>query len=121
MFFIHGGVETEEREDVRKIVNESKNSIIVASYGTFAQGINIVNLHNIIFASPTKSRIRTLQSIGRGLRQSAEKQHCKLFDIADNLTVNKKKNYTLNHLIERVKMYNSEQFPYELHSIDLRD
>ena len=121
VFFIHGGVETEEREDVRKIVNESKNSIIVASYGTFAQGINIVNLHNIIFASPTKSRIRTLQSIGRGLRQSAEKQHCKLFDIADNLTVNKKKNYTLNHLIERVKMYNSEQFPYELHSIDLRD
>jgi len=121
VFFVHGGVDGEDREDIRRIVEQEKDAIIVASYGTFSTGINIKNLHNIIFASPTKSRIRTFQSIGRGLRISDTKDSMVLFDIADNLSTSKdKKNYTLNHLIERVKMYNSEGFPYELHTIKLR-
>jgi len=120
VFFVHGGVDGEEREEIRSIVEKETNAIIVASYGTFSTGINIRNLHNVIFASPTKSRIRTLQSIGRGLRISDVKNTCTLFDIADNLSHSNKKNYTLNHLIERVKMYNSEGFPYELHAIKLR-
>jgi len=77
-------------------------------------------INNIVFASPTKSRIRTLQSIGRGLRTLEGKTECKLFDIADDLIYNKKNNYTMNHLIERVTMYNMESFPYELHNIDIR-
>jgi type I site-specific restriction endonuclease len=121
IFFVHGGVDGAEREAIRGIVEKESDAIIVASYGTFSTGINIKNLHNVIFASPTKSRIRTLQSIGRGLRISDTKDSMTLFDIADDLSPTKdKKNYTLNHLIERVKMYSSEGFPYELHNIKLR-
>lgn len=120
VFYVHGGVDGEEREEIRHIVEKETDAIIVASYGTFSTGINIKNLHNVIFSSPTKSRIRTMQSIGRGLRVSDTKNSMTLFDIADDLTHNKKKNYTLNHLIERVKMYSGEGFPYELHNIKLR-
>ena len=73
LFFIHGGVDAGERELVREITETEKNAIIVASYGTFSTGINIKNLHNVIFASPSKSRIRNLQSIGRVLRKGKGK------------------------------------------------
>jgi len=118
--FVSGEVEAQTREDIRKLVERTTDNIIVASYGTFSTGINIRNLHNIIFASPTKSRIRTLQSIGRGLRVSDTKNKCKLYDISDDLTLNRKKNFTLNHLIERVKMYNEESFPYEIYTVKLK-
>lgn len=120
IFFIHGGVDTEERELVRKITEEEINAIIVASYGTFSTGINIRNLHNIIFASPSKSRIRNLQSIGRVLRKSKEKISATLYDIADDITSNTKRNYTLNHLVERIKIYNEENFNYEIITINLK-
>ena len=120
VFFIHGGIDTEERELVRKITEQESNAIIVASYGTFSTGINIKNLHNIIFASPSKSRIRNLQSIGRVLRKSKEKVSATLYDIADDITHNSKRNYTLNHLVERIKIYNEENFDYEIISINLK-
>ena len=104
VFFVHGGVDTEERELVREITEKENNAIIVASYGTFSTGINIRNLHNIIFASPSKSRIRNLQSIGRVLRKGANKVKATLYDIADDCTYKTKRNYTLNHLIERIKI-----------------
>jgi hypothetical protein len=94
VFFIHGGVDTEERELVRKITEEESNAIIVASYGTFSTGINIKRLHNVVFASPSKSRIRNLQSIGRVLRKGKEKVSATLYDIADDMTHNNKRNYT---------------------------
>ena len=120
IFFIHGGVDTEERELVRKIAEEESNAIIVASYGTFSTGINIKNLHNIIFSSPSKSRIRNLQSIGRVLRKSKEKVSATLYDIADDITNKSKRNYTLNHLVERIKIYNEENFNYEIVTIDFK-
>ena len=120
VFFIHGGVETENREKVREIAESENNAIIVASYGTFSTGINIKNLHNVIFASPSKSRIRNLQSIGRVLRKSKDKTSAMLYDIADDITYNSKKNYTLNHLIERIKIYKEEDFNYELSHIKLK-
>ena len=120
VFFIHGGVDAEERELVREITEEEKNAIIVASYGTFSTGINIRNLHNIIFASPSKSRIRNLQSIGRVLRKGANKVKATLYDIADDCTKNSRKNYTLNHLIERIKIYNEENFNYDIITIQLK-
>ena len=120
VFFIHGGVDTEERELVRQIAEEESNAIIVASYGTFSTGINIKNLHNIIFASPSKSRIRNLQSIGRVLRKSKEKVSATLYDIADDITHNSKRNYTLNHLVERIKIYNEENFNYEIITVNLK-
>jgi superfamily II DNA or RNA helicase len=114
VFFVSGETDVTVRESVRSITEEESNAIIVASYGTFSTGINIRNLHNIIFSSPSKSRIRNLQSIGRGLRTSGTKTECKLYDIADDLTWKSKKNYTLNHMIERIKIYNDEHFNYKL-------
>ena len=119
--FVSGDVDGEDRETIRSFVEKTNDSIIVASFGTFSQGINIQNLNNIIFASPTKSRIRTLQSIGRGLRASDTKFSCKLFDIADDISFKNKKNFTLNHLIERVKMYNEENFPYQIYNVKLKE
>jgi superfamily II DNA or RNA helicase len=120
VFFIHGGVETEERERVREITEKESNAIIVASYGTFSTGINIKNLHNVIFASPSKSRIRNLQSIGRVLRKSDNKTKATLYDIADDISYKSRKNYTLNHLIERIKIYSEENFNYEIVNIPLK-
>ena len=121
VFFVHGGVDAEERELIREITEQEDNAIIVASYGTFSTGINIKRLHNIIFASPSKSRIRNLQSIGRVLRKGKDKLKAKLYDIADDLTKGSRKNYTLNHFIERVKIYVQEQFNYDITSISIKE
>jgi len=121
VFYIYGGVDTEEREKARAIVEKEDNAIIVASYGTFSTGINIKNLHNIIFASPSKSRIRNLQSIGRGLRLGDNKVNATLYDISDDLTYKSKENYTLKHFQERINIYTEEEFDYEIHNINLKD
>ena len=121
VFFVHGGVDTEERELVREITERENDAIIIASYGVFSTGINIRNLHNVIFASPSKSRIRNLQSIGRVLRKGKNKTKAMLYDISDDCTHNSRKNYTLNHLIERIKIYNEENFNYEIITINLKD
>jgi type I site-specific restriction endonuclease len=100
-------------------VEELPGVIIIGSYGCMSTGINIRNLHNIIFASPTKSRIRNLQSVGRGLRKGDAKTHCYLYDIGDDLTWKTRKNYTLLHMIERIKTYNDEHFDYQLIKVPL--
>lgn len=120
VFFVHGGVDAEHREEIRAITEKEDNAIIVASYGTFSTGINIKNLHNVVFASPSKSRVRNLQSIGRVLRKGNNKTKATLYDIADDTTYGSRKNYTLNHLIERVKIYNEENFNYEIIPIKMR-
>ena len=120
VFFVYGGTDAESREQVRSIVENEKDAVICASYGVYSTGINIRNLHNIIFASPSKSRIRNLQSIGRGLRKSDTKSTASLYDIADDLTFKERKNYTLNHFMERVKIYSSEQFPYHIYTIPIK-
>ena len=119
VYFVHGGIGASDREDIRRLVEMEKDAIIIASYGTFSTGINIRNLHNIIFASPSKSRIRNLQSIGRGLRLGENKDGCILFDIADDLTWKAKKNYSLDHFVERMKIYNEEKFESKIYSIGL--
>ena len=121
VFYIFGGVEADERETIRGIVEKESNAIIVASYGTFSTGVNIKNLHNIIFASPSKSRVRNLQSIGRGLRLGENKVDATLYDIADDMTWKSKENFTLKHFQERINIYTEEEFDYEMHSIDFKD
>ena len=121
VFYVHGGVDADEREKIREITEKADNAIIVASYGTFSTGINIRNLHNIIFASPSKSRIRNLQSIGRGLRLKDNNSHATLYDIADDLTYNEKENYTLAHFRERINIYSEEDFEYEIHNVELNN
>lgn len=119
VFFVHGGVDVEQREEIREITERESDAIIVASYGVFSTGISIKNLHNVIFASPSKSRIRNLQSIGRVLRKGKNKDKAVLYDISDDCTYNNRKNYTLNHFIERIKLYNEEQFNYEIIPVNL--
>lgn len=118
VFFVYGGTDTEQREEIRALTEKENDAIIIASYGTFSTGINIRNLHNVVFASPSKSRIRNLQSIGRGLRKGDNKTTCNLFDIGDDLSYKSKKNYTLQHMIERIKIYSEEKFDYKLVRID---
>ena len=119
VFFVSGSVDALDREKIREISEKTNNAVIVASYGTFSTGINIKNLHNIIFSSPSKSKIRVLQSIGRGLRLNDNKEMCKLFDIADDLTYKGKQNFTLRHFMERINIYNEEQFDYTIHRINI--
>jgi len=121
VFFVFGGTDVEVRESVRAITEKESDAIIVASYGTFSTGINIRNLHNILFASPSKSRIRNLQSIGRGLRIGDNKKEATLIDIADDMRVGKHTNYTSNHFIERVRIYDDEKFNYKFYNIDLKN
>ena len=120
VFFIHGGVDAVEREEARSICEREKDAIILASYGTFSTGINIRNLHNVIFASPSKSRVRNLQSIGRVLRKGDNKAQAMLYDIADDCSKDHQYNYTLRHLGERLKIYDEEKFDYEITKVNLK-
>lgn len=121
VFFVDGDVETEVREEIRRIMELEDDAIFVASFGTTSTGTNIRNLHNIIFTSPSKSRVRNLQSIGRGLRQSDGKEIATLYDIADDLRIKKHTNFTLQHFVERVKIYNEEQFSFKIYNIGLKN
>ena len=119
VFFVYGGTDTETRENIRAITEKERSAIIIASYGTFSTGINIRNINNIVFASPSKSKIRVLQSIGRGLRTSSTKDSTVVFDLADNLSHTAWTNFTFNHFQERINIYNEEQFDYTIHRIKL--
>ena len=119
VFYVWGGTDTKTREDIREITEKEKNAIIVASYGTFSTGINIRNLHNVVFSSPSKSRIRVLQSIGRGLRTNQNKSGATLLDIADDLTWKSRQNFTLRHFMERINIYNEEEFDYEIKNLPI--
>jgi len=119
VFFVHGKVDTETREQIRAITEKETDAIIVASSGVFSTGVNIRNIHNIIAASPTKSRIRNLQSIGRGLRLGDEKNSCTLYDIGDDLSWKSRQNHTLLHLAERITIYNEESFSYRVIPVPL--
>ena len=120
IFFVYGKTDTTEREDIRAIVEKEENAIIVASYGVFSMGVNIKRLHNIIFASPYKSQIKVLQSIGRGLRLTEDKTECNLFDISDDMSYNNRSSYTLKHLEERVKIYSTQEFDYDIIPVKLK-
>jgi superfamily II DNA or RNA helicase len=110
--FVHGAVEIEEREMIRKLMEEQDNVACIAISKIFSTGINIKNLHNIIFAAIGKARIKIIQSIGRSLRKHASKKRATIFDIWDNLR------YGNKHVVERLALYDREQITYsvtELH------
>ena len=121
VFFVYGGTDVDVRESIRSITEKENDAIIVASYGTFSTGINIRNLHNVIFASPSKSRVRNLQSIGRGLRIGDNKTEAVLYDISDDFRTGKFTNFTIKHFIERVNIYDSEKFKYKFYNVELKN
>ncbi|AUR85757.1 P-loop containing nucleoside triphosphate hydrolase [Vibrio phage 1.081.O._10N.286.52.C2] len=129
VFYVSGETKTDDRTKIKKLAEDIDGAIIVASYGVFATGISIKKLHNVIYAHPTKSKILTLQSIGRVLRKHGSKVTAKLFDIIDNLAIKPKRknakkpythiNYTMNHGMARIELYNQEEFKYSVKKVDL--
>lgn len=117
--YVDGSVSAEEREQIRKYAEENDNVVIIASYGTFSTGINIKNLQHVIFASPSKSRVRNLQSIGRGLRKSETSTHVTIYDICDDMKHRNRENYTLKHFKERLKIYAEEKFKFKVYNYEL--
>ena len=111
VYFVHGDIEIEERENIRRLMEEEDDIICVAISKIFSTGINIKNLHNIVFASIGKAKIKIIQSIGRSLRKHASKKRATIFDIGDNLR------YGNAHLAERIELYNEEQIPYSITEI----
>lgn len=118
VYFIAGEIDGEIREEIRKKVINSNNNIIVASYGTYSTGVDLPNLHNVIFATAFKSKIKNLQSIGRGLRTSNGKEIATLYDIVDDASIKSKKNYSVQHFMERLKIYNEEKFKFKIYNIN---
>jgi superfamily II DNA or RNA helicase len=120
IYFVSGATDVEQREQVRSLTELGTDVIIIASLGVFSTGVNIKRLHNVIFASPTKSVIRVLQSIGRGLRLAHDKQVFELYDLSDDLAVTrKKKNYTYDHFTERLRIYADEEFSYKITEVEI--
>ena len=119
VFIIHGKTSKEEREKIRLFVDGDNKSTIVATYGTMSTGISIKNLNHVLFASPSKSEIRVLQSLGRVLRLSDRKSSAILWDIFDDLSIKKHKNFTLKHFIDRFKIYTKEKFSMEMIKVQL--
>ena len=121
VFYVYGGTDTKTREDIRAITEKEDNAVIVASYGTFSTGINIRNLHNIVFSSPS---VRV------------ELEHCNQLEeacvgviikipppstiSADDFTHKSKKNFTINHFQQRINIYAEEQFDYDITRIKLK-
>ena len=120
VYFVHGGVDGEDREQIRKFLETQQDAIIIASVGTFSTGVNIPSLRNIISASPSKSKIRNLQSIGRVLRKSAGKDGATLYDIADDMSWKNRQNFTILHFMARVAIYNEEKFDYRIYPVNLK-
>jgi superfamily II DNA or RNA helicase len=117
--FVSGEVDAEEREHIRQWVTNGEQQIIVASYGTTSTGINIPNIGVIVFASPSKSKIRVLQSIGRSLRLHESKTHATLIDVVDDLRIGASVNHTFRHAEQRVQYYSAEHFPYTMLELTL--
>lgn len=106
VYFIRGATEVEDREKIRNLMDKRDDVIVIAISKIFSTGINIPNLHNIIFASAGKAKIKIMQSIGRALRLHPTKKMASIFDIADNTK------YGIIHLKERKKLYQIENYEY---------
>lgn len=112
VFFIHGEVDVAERDKVRQLMEVSDDIVVVAISKIFSTGINIKNLHYIIFACGGKAKVKIVQSIGRGLRLHKDKDKLIIFDIADAY------HYSLNHLEKRILLYEKEHIKFSIKEIE---
>lgn len=106
VYFIRGEVEVEERDKVKQILEENNNVVCIAISAIFSTGINIKNIHMIFFAAGGKSFIRTVQSIGRGLRLHPTKTKLTIIDLQDMLK------YGIQHGNARQEIYDTEKIPF---------
>lgn len=120
VFYIDGSVSGDQRESIRKAIEDEHNATLIASLGTTSTGVSINKLHHMIAASPSKSKIKVLQSIGRMLRLHDSKEEAILYDIVDDLSYKSHQNFTLKHFAERAKIYDAEKFDYEIYNVRLK-
>ena len=106
VYFIRGEVAVEDREHVKTLMEKDKNIIVIAISKIFATGVNIKNLHYIIFAGGGKAKVRIIQAIGRGLRLHKDKLNLIIIDIADELM------YAQRHGKKRIQLYKKEFIKY---------
>ena len=104
-FYIDGSIDSTDRDDFKQTMESKGNVVIVASYGTFSTGIDLKNVHNIVFAESTKAEITIRQSIGRGMRKLAEKNHVTVWDLVDQLD-----GYMVKHAEKREEIYRDQEF-----------
>ena len=115
VYFIRGDVEVDERDRIRKLMEQQHNVICVAISKIFSTGINIKNLHYIMFCSGGKAKVKIVQSIGRGLRKHESKDKLIIIDIADQL------HYGKQHMAKRIKLYKEENFNYDYQEIQEKE
>jgi superfamily II DNA or RNA helicase len=120
VFYIDGSVSGTTRNDIRKAIEEEENAILVASLGTTSTGVSINRLHHMIAASPSKSKIKVLQSIGRMLRLHDSKQQAVLYDIVDDFSIKSHHNFTYKHFVDRTRIYDKERFDYTIYTVDIK-
>jgi superfamily II DNA or RNA helicase len=113
-YYIDGGIESDQRDEYKDAMEKNEGVIIVASYGTFATGIDLKNVHHIIFAETTKAEITIRQAIGRGMRKLANKNKVTIWDLVDKLD-----GYSVRHSEVREKIYTEQSFPIKKHQVNL--
>jgi superfamily II DNA or RNA helicase len=124
VYQIYGGVEADERERIRKLIESKNGAIIIATYKTMSTGVNIKKLHHVVFFSSYKAKITILQSIGRGLRTHETKSKVQIWDVVDDMRIttgpNKRLNYSYKHFKSRLNYYKEEGFAYNENIITLK-
>ena len=106
IMFLSGDDSTNTREEWRQKMMKENNIALIATYGIFQQGINIPNLKHAVFSSPSKSKIRVLQSVGRTLRAHNE-ETAYIYDIIDECK------FLSKHGEARLNYYENEGFDIE--------
>jgi superfamily II DNA or RNA helicase len=139
VYYIDGEVKKDKREYIKKKLDSSgkrnkigkilgddtikdRPKILCASFGTLSTGVSIKNLHNVVFMEAFKSEQIIIQSIGRCLRLSSNKNVAIVFDIVDIFDARtKNKNVLYKHYMERKEFYNKREYPLEEKMITLKN
>jgi len=127
IYLIKGSIEGETRNEVRALLENVEDGIIIGSAQTVSTGLNIKRLHNFFSAASTKSSIRLNQSIGRGMRLHKEKDMMRYFDFIDDFSTKTKtgrvtnKNYVLKHSYERLNEYLEHGYPIKELEVNIEE
>lgn len=120
LYYVDGSTDNDMRDEFKKRMEEGENKILIASSGTFSTGISIKKLHNLFLVESHKSENIVKQSLGRMMRQHASKDVANIVDFVDDFSYKGKPNYLLNHMHERIRIYEQEKYPYQIYDVDLR-
>lgn len=125
VFFISGSVNGKQREEVRNVLEEFSDAVLVANYSILSTGVNVKKLHAMILTSSSKSEIRIRQSVGRGIRLHDTKSVFNVYDLVDDLTYKTKTgteypNYMMRHWESRLGIYEAQRFDIAIREVQLQ-